>query len=276
MSNLDDDLKSQESTLEEEEERQHHHHHHCDPAIIVGVGPPGPPGPAGPQGPVGPQGPAGAVGAAGAAGATGAAGVAGVTGATGATGAVGVAGVTGATGATGAAGNGSIIPFASGDTVALTTIAGGLAGTAGFVGFGSSAPSLTGLGSIIDLTGATGIILDFAFSMPRDGTITSIAAYFSTTAALSLVGTTVTITAQLYSSTTPDNTFSPIAGTAVTLSPALTGIVNLGTVSNGALTGLSIPVTSQTRLLLVVFATAAGLSLVNTVVGYISAGVTII
>jgi hypothetical protein len=38
---------------------------------------------------------------------------------------------------------------------------------------------------------------------------------------------------------------------------------------------LAIPVTAQTRLLLVFSATATGLSLVNTIVGYASAGVTI-
>jgi hypothetical protein len=38
---------------------------------------------------------------------------------------------------------------------------------------------------------------------------------------------------------------------------------------------LAIPVTAQTRLLLVFSATAAGLSLINTVTGYASAGVTI-
>ncbi|HEY8911149.1 MAG TPA: hypothetical protein VIM51_12865 [Desulfosporosinus sp.] len=82
---------------------------------------------------------------------------------------------------------------------------------------------LTDLGATIDLTGAAATNLNFAYSVPRNGTITSIAAYCSTTAALSLVGSTIAITAQLYSSTTPDNTFSPVAGTAVTLAPALTG-----------------------------------------------------
>lgn len=82
--------------------------------------------------------------------------------------------------------------------------------------------------------------------------------------------------AQLYSSATPDNIFSPIPGTAVTLAPALTGVlVPPGTTSNGILTGLNIPVTAQTRLLLVFSATATGLTLVNTVAGYGSAGVSI-
>ncbi|MGH4138623.1 exosporium glycoprotein BclB-related protein [Clostridium sp.] len=202
--------------------------------------------------------------------------IGGATGATGATGTTGVTGPgTGATGATGVAGAGAIIPYSSGIPMSLTTILGGLAGTPSFLGFGNSAPSLSVLGATIDLTGAAGTLLNFAYSMPRDGTITSIDAYFSTTAVLSLVGSTVTITAQLYSSTTPDNTFSPMAGTLVTLAPALTGIVAIGTTSNGILTGLSIPVTAQTRLLMVFSVTAAGTTTINTVEGYASAGVAI-
>ncbi|WP_236876422.1 CoA transferase, partial [Clostridioides difficile] len=42
----------------------------------------------------------------------------------------------GATGPTGPTGASAIIPFASGIPLSLTTIAGGLVGTPGFVGFG--------------------------------------------------------------------------------------------------------------------------------------------
>ncbi len=127
------------------------------------------------------------------------------------------------------------------------------------------------MGGTIDTTALT----NFAFSMPRDGTITSIAAFFSTTVALTLVATTVTLNAQLYISTTPDNTFTPVAGTLVTLAPALTGVLAIGTVSNGILTGLSIPVAAEDRLLMVFSATADGITLINTVTGYASAGVDI-
>ncbi|MDI9261143.1 exosporium glycoprotein BclB-related protein [Alicyclobacillus sendaiensis] len=154
-------------------------------------------------------------------------------------------------------------------------MAGGLVGTTSLVGFGSSVTGVTLLGSgQIDLTGAGGTLLNFAFSMPRDGTITSIVAYFSATAALNLLGTTVTITAQLFESTTPNNTFSPISGASVTLTP-LTGTIAVGQIATGSATGLSIPVSAGTRLLLVFSATASGLSLVQTVAGYASAGVAI-
>ncbi|WP_303621311.1 exosporium glycoprotein BclB-related protein, partial [Bacillus velezensis] len=192
------------------------------------------------------------------------------------TGATGATGDTGATGATGITGAGAIIPYASGLPTAVTTIAGGLIGTVSLVGFGNSVTGVNvGGGGAIDLTGAGGTLLNFAFSAPRSGTITSIAAYFSTTAALSLVGSTVTITAQLYSSTVPNNTFTPIPGASVTLAPPLTGVLSIGSISNGITTGLNIAVTPQTRLLMVFSATATGLSLINTVAGYASAGVTI-
>ncbi|MDF2718343.1 MAG: BclB C-terminal protein [Paenibacillus sp.] len=158
----------------------------------------------------------------------------------------------------------------------MTTIAGGLVGTASLVGFGSSATGIDIAGGTIDLTGTVlGPIINFAFSMPRDGTVTALSAYFSTTVALALVGSTVTITAQLFSSTTPDNTFTAIPGAVVTLAPPLTGAVGLGTISSGITTDLSIPVTAETRLLLVFSATAAGLSLLNTVTGYASGGLSI-
>jgi BclB C-terminal domain-containing protein len=159
--------------------------------------------------------------------------------------------------------------------VAPTTILGGLAGLPAIVGFGTSTTLATVLGATIDLTGGPGLLTNLAFSVPRDGTITSIAAYFSTTVALALVGTTVTLTAQLYSSTTPDNTFAPIPGAIVTLAPPLTGVVAIGTISSGLTTGLAIPVTAETRLLMVFTATAAGVTLINTVAGYASAGVAI-
>ncbi|MEK4144358.1 exosporium glycoprotein BclB-related protein [Paenibacillus sp. FSL L8-0333] len=241
-------------------------------------------GATGTAGVTGATGTAGATGATGSAGATGATGSAGVTGATGAgvTGATGSAGVTGATGsagvtgATGAAGAGAIIPYSSGLPVAMTTVLGGLLNTSSAVGFGSSATNISITGGTIDLTGAAGTLLNFAFSVPRTGTLTSMAAYFSATSSVSLVGSTVTITAQLYRSTTPNNTFTAVPGALVTLSPPLTGLIALGTISSGNTTGLSIPVTVGERLLLVFTSTVtAGIDVATTVAGYASAGVTI-
>ncbi|WP_339287867.1 exosporium glycoprotein BclB-related protein [Paenibacillus sp. FSL E2-0201] len=219
---------------------------------------------------------AGVTGATGVAGVTGATGVAGVTGATGVAGVTGATGIAGVTGATGATGSGAIIPYASGLPAVMTTVLGGLLNTSSAIGFGSTATNIAITGGTIDLTGAAGTLLNFAFSVPRTGTLTSMAAYFSTTASVSLVGSTVTITAQLYRSTTPNNTFTAVPGALVTLSPALAGLISLGSISSGNTTGLSIPVTVGERLLLVFTSTVtAGLDVAATVAGYASAGVTI-
>jgi BclB C-terminal domain-containing protein len=139
------------------------------------------------------------------------------------------------------------------------------------VGFGANTAALI-VGGLIDTTG----LINVAFSMPRDGTITAIAAYFSVGAAVSLVGSTVTITAQLYSSPTPDDSFAPVAGALATLAPPLTGLVAIGTTSDGLTTGLSIPVTSGTRLLMVFSAAVtAGIDIATTITGFASAGVAI-
>ncbi|MBJ7986293.1 exosporium glycoprotein BclB-related protein [Bacillus cereus] len=185
----------------------------------------------------------------------------------------------GATGATGATGEGAMIPFASGLPLALTTLVSGLAGTVGVVGFGISAPSLLILGTTIDLTGAASTLLNMAFSVPRDGTITSIAAFFSTTlVGLSIPTGNVSVTAQLFQSTVPNNTFTAVPGASVTLTPALTGIViPPGTIANGITDGLSIPVSAETRLLMVFsITTGGGLTVATAVAGYGSAGVNII
>jgi BclB C-terminal domain-containing protein len=170
---------------------------------------------------------------------------------------------------------GNIIPYASGSPIVLTTIAGGLTGTTSLVGFGNSATGVSLVGSNVDLTGAGGTLLNFSFVAPRSGTLTSMAAQFSTTAALALIGTSITINAQLYSATAGSNLFSPVPGASVVLTPSLTGVVTIGTTATGTTTGLSIPVTAGNRYLLVYSATATGITLVNTVSGYASAGVNI-
>ncbi len=96
------------------------------------------------------------------------------------------------------------------------------------------------------------------------------------TSTLPFIGSTVVITAQLYSSTTPNNIFTPIPGAVVTLTPPLTGVVALGTISNGITSGLSITVTPQTRVLMIFSAQViTGINIAASVVGYASAGVTL-
>ncbi|MGE7922702.1 exosporium glycoprotein BclB-related protein [Viridibacillus arvi] len=237
-------------------------------------GPAGTDGERGPRGADGERGPAGADGERGPRGADGERGLAGADGEQGLRGLRGFPGVSGPPGPAGSTGLGSIIPFASGIPVKLTTVDGHV-GTTSLIGFGSSASNVKLDGTKINLTGSAGALLNFAFSIPRDGKITSMDAFFSTSEALSLVNSTITVTAQLYQSTTPNNLFTPVPGATVTLSPKLSGNLPLGYVSHGITTGLNIKVTAQTRLLMVFSAAATGHSLDNMVAGYASAGLSI-
>ncbi|MEK3717118.1 exosporium glycoprotein BclB-related protein [Paenibacillus sp. FSL R7-0333] len=240
---------------------------------VTGVTGAGETGATGETGMTGITGPTGVTGA-GETGATGETGMTGITGPTGVTG----AGETGPTGMTGATGSGAIIPYASGIPAEMTTVVGGVNNTSSLVGFGNTVTGVAGVpAGTIDLTGSAGTMLNVAFSVPHDGTITSLAAYFSTSDTVALTGSTMTVTAQLYQSVTPNNAFTPITGALVTLAPALTGPVTLGTISSGLTAGLSIPVTAGTRLLMVFSAAnTGGTDAAVTIPGYASAGLTIV
>ncbi|MEK3886279.1 exosporium glycoprotein BclB-related protein [Bacillus sp. FSL K6-3431] len=191
---------------------------------------------------------------------------------------LGLRGPRGIQGPPGISGGGAIIPYASGTPAVLTTVLGGLLGTTSLVGFGSSATGVSLVGGTIDLTGAGGTLLNMAFSVPRPGVITSISAYFSNTLPVDLLLSTVTITAQLYRALPAplSNTFAPIPGAAVALAPPLTGLVALGTVSQGTTSGLAIPVAPGERLLMVFSAQeTSGIPIAAAIVGYASAGVAI-
>jgi BclB C-terminal domain-containing protein len=182
-------------------------------------------------------------------------------------------GLPGTPGTPGLPGSSAIIPYASGITpVVLTTVLGGLVGTTSLLGFGISVPGISILGGTITLPGG---LPNFAFSVPRDGVITSIAANFSTTLGLNLVGSTATVTAELFSAPPTSNIFSP-TGASVTLAPSLTGIINIGDTISGINNTLAIPVTAGQRLLLVYsVAITAGLPIAATLTGTASAGVSI-
>jgi BclB C-terminal domain-containing protein len=196
-------------------------------------------------------------------GSDGPTGPTGADGATGPTGPTGDTGATGATGATGPAGAGLVFASGSGEPDTITTLAGGLQGESAELPLDGDVSTVdVPLGGTFDTTTTSPNVPQ---TFPRDMTLTGMTLYLSTTAALSLVATTVTITAQLYISNTPDNVFTPVAGAVVTASPELTGIIPIGTIANGITTGLSIPITAQTRGMIVVSATATGISLINNV-----------
>jgi BclB C-terminal domain-containing protein len=164
--------------------------------------------------------------------------------------------------------SGTIIPYASGMPVTMALRSGGLKVTS-LVGFGNSVSSVFLLNGAIDLSGGGGSLLNFAFPVPRSGTITSISGFFSNIASVAITGS-VAITAQLYQST--GNSFTPISGAIVTLAPALSGTAAINATSSGLASGLAIPVTAGTRLLLVFSLSTAS---ANSVSGYVSGGVTI-
>ncbi|MDF2716155.1 MAG: collagen-like repeat preface protein, partial [Paenibacillus sp.] len=198
---------------------------------------------------------------------TGATGDTGATGATGDTGATGATGDTGATGATGETGASAVVPFASGTPVTLTTDAAGASDQGGLIGFGASTDAIVA-GGTIDTTN----INNFAFSAPRNGTITAISGFFSISAAPTIpVGETVTINASLFVSAAPDNSFVQVA--QVALAPTFTSASVTGNFTfNVANPGIA--VTTQSRLLMV-FSSTSSPGAVTSIPGYASAGITI-
>ena len=168
----------------------------------------------------------------------------------------------------------AIIPYASSLPISLTTAVGGFVGLGSLVGFGNASSGVGLSAGNIDLTGGTGANVNLGFSVPRNGTIKSLSAFFSNTAALSLVGSSAVVNAQLYSNDGTNNLFVPVTGVSVSL-PAYSGTIAIGSTRNAMINGLSIPVTAQSRYILFFSCTATGLSLINTIEGYASAGVSI-
>jgi BclB C-terminal domain-containing protein len=231
------------------------------PAGVTGAtGATGQAGPAGPTGPTGVQGPAGQTGAQGPIGATG------LQGPTGAQGDIGLPGPTGATGPAGASG-GKAIMSSSAKGMVLTTLGGGLVGNVAVLplnGYVPAAPTQSLLSGMLDLTAiqsADGVPQLF----PADVTITGLSGYVQNTVAMSLVGTTISIQAQLYTSPQGSNVFAAVPGAVCTMAPFFTGIISLGASAECAIAGLNIPVAAGRKGVVVLSATASGLSLMNTV-----------
>lgn len=168
----------------------------------------------------------------------------------------------------------SIIPFASGGPITLETSLPTLQKPSTAIGFGNNAAVLISpMNGNITLTPTT---INMAFSMPRFGVIKSIAAYFSVTSDVTIpAGSTVNVTAQLYQSTAPNDTFTPIPGTLVNLVPAFTGTLVPGNRAHAILRNLNIPVRPETRLLLVFSAVASPNTTQVVIIGQASAGISI-
>lgn len=165
---------------------------------------------------------------------------------------------------------GSIIPFSSGTTpVALATLASGLVGLPWQIGFGSATIGATIAGETIDLTG----IVNEAFSVPRNGSITAISAKFSTIIS-DLIEGTVTISARIYRAPANSVIFTA-TNAAVDLTPSFSGAVATGQTASAFANIVPIPVAQGDCLLMVYSLSGTGIEIAQILTGTASAGITI-
>ncbi|MES2650034.1 MAG: exosporium glycoprotein BclB-related protein [Bacteroidota bacterium] len=162
----------------------------------------------------------------------------------------------------------TIIPYASGTPIQISTNANGTPDDMALIGFGNNSFIKNNSGNI-ELTGSN---RNYAFVMPRDGTITALSAHFTLTTPFTSFATML-ISAQLYISPADSDVFTPVPLQLTTI-PSLSFALP-GTTTRGITTGLSIPVTAQSRILLVFYAFSFGDLAANTVVGFASAGLNI-
>lgn len=165
---------------------------------------------------------------------------------------------------------GSIIPFSSGTVPALlATAVGGLIGTTSLVGFGSAIPGISVVNNQINLLAP---LLSEAFSVPRDGKITSISASFRATVALDLLLTPAIINARIYRAPEGSNTFTA-TDASVNLTP-LSGALTVDETTYGTSMNFAPVNVSPGDRLLMVFSVTGPL-VVEVITGVASAGINI-
>jgi BclB C-terminal domain-containing protein len=169
-----------------------------------------------------------------------------------------------------------MLSSSSGEVATTTTVLGGFLNTVAVlpISGAGSASNVSVVGGTIDATNSN--VAGLAQPITGNHTLTSLDGYFTNTSAMSLVGSTLELRVELWTSSTPDNVFTPVPGASCTLNPSLTGILAIGTVTNCTTTGLSIPIANQTQAILVVRSNVvAGLDTASTLNGYWSAGLTL-
>lgn len=162
---------------------------------------------------------------------------------------------------------GAIIPYASGNTPMTLINTNNSTVHGGVVGFGTQSTGTAFLGPIITLPG----IANFAFSVPRAGTLTSLSAYFTASSGIA-VPEAATVRAEIYRATPGSNNFTA-TGVAVNL-PLPAGITAGTTVFDDTVANLSL--VRNDRLLLVYTASISPGATPTVVVGTASAGITIV
>jgi hypothetical protein len=238
-------------------------------ALLAQGGTQGGPGAQGVTGATGVTGPTGAVGVTGATGATGVTGPTGATGVTGATGATGPTGSQGLQGVTGT--NGVSMLLSNATSASMATVLGGLNNT-------SAVLPLAGMVATADTTTISGGVpanyLGDMQILPVDVTLGSLSVNFVTSQAMTLVGTTLTMSAQLYKVPSGTTTASPVLGFNCTLAPAFTGILSTGTFTSCLATGLTGVFTAGDSGFVVVTPTiTAGIDSAVSVQGKVSVGI---
>jgi len=149
-------------------------------------------------------------------------------------------------------GGGTIIPFSTGDRPnRLRTNANGERSEVSVLGFGN-AGELYAPSDPIEFLVDPGAEQYCAFPMPTSGIITALSAKFILSDLYPQIDNT--IIAQLYYSLTLDNAFIPVPGATVNLGTIL-GSDPLGTVLNGIVTDLYVPIPAQASLLLIFYNT---------------------
>lgn len=166
----------------------------------------------------------------------------------------------------------SIIPYSSGLPVTLTTTLGGAVSTLALLGAGNNSSGVSLIGNNIDLTGGLGLILNMAFTVPKDGVIRSLSGTFSTTAGVNLLSP-IQVKAEVYVAPANSNIFEPRG--SVNIGPVYSNIVALGETRTGS-GDLNIPIQKGQRVLVAFSAEVVeGLSIVAVMEGYASAGLSI-
>lgn len=174
------------------------------------------------------------------------------------------------------------IPLASISQVRLTTTTTGVTDSVAVVGLGAGANQLVNIngGSYIDPSNTYPMA---AVPVPVSGTVTSFSFFFRiTTPTMILLTGTYTFQAQLYYTAPPlynligGEQFYPVPGAAVTinLNTATGGIAVSGETLTGIVSGLSFPLSAESRLLILVdYNVSTAPYALQTLSGYVTASV---
>ena len=146
------------------------------------------------------------------------------------------------------AGISTIIPFSSGETVALTSEFNCFVGQRSVLGFGVTQNDI--------LINPNGTIPArqrlIAFTLPESARVRALACTFTSTNNVQTNGSVYAIKAQIYVAGRTDSNFVPLNNAQVLLQPELSGNVSEGTVFFGLVNNLNIRLAAGTRICLVI------------------------